>query len=708
MAERDLSLPVELSTANHDLHDRERQFRLLVSSVHGHALYMLDPNGFIASWNAGAEWIKGYSAQEILGRHYSTFFTVSDRAAGEPEHVLEFARKHGRFEAEAQRVRKDGTLFWANVVTEPIHDEAGMLIGYAQLTLDITERMLVKDELRNAREFLNLVIENIPEAILVKDVDNRRFTMVNHAAEKLIGMSRAEIIGKTAEAIYPDDYALTVRQEDEDLLKRGELFIDDHIIELRAKESQVVTLNRKLLYDDKGVPRYMLAVIHDITARKRAEERIAHLARHDSLTDLPNRAAFNDRLATALATAADKGARFALLAIDLDRLKEVNDVLGHAAGDRLLCEVSNRLSRAAGTAFLARLGGDEFALITEEAMTTAHLVALADRLLAVVDHDIDIQGTQIRPSFSIGVAVFPDDGHDATTLLGNADAALYRAKADGRGVTRFFKADMDKRQRERHALRHDLGMAIERGEFRMFFQPQAKISGEIIGFEALLRWWHPQRGTVSPGEFIPVAEESRLIISIGEWALRAACREAASWPRPLGVAVDLSPVQFQSGDLPGLVHSVLLETGLSADRLELEITEGVLIDDSARGIAVLRRLKALGVRIAMDDFGKGYSSLSYLQSFPFDKIKIDRAFVSNVTRNRQSAAIVRAVLGLAHGLGLPVLAEGVEAEEELAFLTAEGCDEVQGHLIGRAHPIEFYDALVGRSTDFAGLRLACD
>ena len=544
----------------------------------------------------------------------------------------------------------------------------------------------------------------VPAAILVKDVKDRRFAMVNDAAEKLIGMPRAEIVGRTAEAIYPDDYAGLVRDEDEELLRLGELFIDDHTIELRGKESRVVTLTRKILKDRNGAPEFMLAVINDITERKRAEERIAHLARHDPLTDLPNRAAFNERIASTLRRAGETGGRFAVLGIDLDRLKEVNDVFGHSAGDKLLCEVSSRLRSAAEGAFLARLGGDEFALIAENVGSKSDIVAITNRLLASVGDVLDIQGAHVRLSVSIGAALFPDDGRDATTLIVNADAALYRAKAEGRGVMRFFALDMDRRMRDRHAIRHDLNSAIERGEFSVVYQPKAKLTREIVGFEALLRWNHPVRGSVSPSEFIPAAEESGLIVRIGDWVLREVCREAASWPEPLGVAVNLSPVQFKHGDLPALVHSVLLETGLPANRLELEITEGVLIDNSSRGLSVLRQLKALGVRIAMDDFGKGYSSLSYLQLFPFDKIKIDREFISKVTHNAQSAAIVRAVLGLARGLGLPVLAEGVETEDQMAFLIAEACDEIQGYLIGRPQPIEVYAEILGRFSPLEELR----
>jgi len=262
---------------------------------------------------------------------------------------------------------------------------------------------------------------------------------------------------------------------------------------------------------------------------------------------------------------------------------------------------------------------------------------------------------------------------------------------------RFFEAEMDKRLRERRTLQRDLQYAVKRGELAIHFQPQSRVGVGIVGFEALLWWQHPSRGTISPNVFIPLAEESGLIISIGEWILRETCGEAASWPRPLQIAVNLSPVQFQHGDLPATVHEILLETGLAAHRLELEITEGVLIGDFSRALSILRKLKALGVRIAMDDFGTGYSSLSYLQSFPFDKIKIDRSFVSNLDRSSQSAAIIRAVIGLGRGLELPVVAEGVETQQQLTFLTDEACDEVQGYLVGRPLPIEEYADLVGRS-----------
>jgi diguanylate cyclase (GGDEF)-like protein/PAS domain S-box-containing protein len=439
-----------------------------------------------------------------------------------------------------------------------------------------------------------------------------------------------------------------------------------------------------------------VATHEDITQRRRAEQQIEFLAHHDALTGLPNRPSFATRLSVTMQQARTARKQFAVICLDLDRFKEVNDIFGHLVGDALLREVAQRLRAVAGDAFLARLGGDEFTLIATDANQPAAAAALAERLQAAFADDLVIENQSMRSGVSIGIAIYPADGEDESALLANADAALYRAKAAGRGSIRFFEPEMDKQLRERRALQHDLRSAIERDELVLLYQPQGKVAGEITGFEALVRWRHPTHGLVPPATFIPLAEENGLIIPIGEWILRAACREAASWPRPLQVAVNLSPVQFQHGDLPRLVHTILLETGLPAHRLELEITEGVLIGDFSRAVAILRRLKALGVHIAMDDFGTGYSSLSYLQSFPFDKIKIDREFISNVDRNAQSSAIVRAVIGLGHGLNLPVLAEGVETQEQMAFLRNERCDEVQGFLLGRPALIADYAMLVGR------------
>ncbi len=440
--------------------------------------------------------------------------------------------------------------------------------------------------------------------------------------------------------------------------------------------------------------------IRDLRERRAAEQRILFLAHFDTLTGLPNRASFQDRLENDIASMKAKNGELALMIVDLDRFKEINDVHGHAAGDELLKATAARITALLShNEFAARLGGDEFVIVQAGRDQPASAARLADKLLEVFSKPVLLAGQPFHVGLTIGVAIYPRDGDDTRKLLANADLALYRAKEHGRARACFFTPDMDETVRERRILAQQLTQAIENDELEVFYQAQASIStGEIIGFEALCRWNHPVHGYVAPSQFIPIAEETDLILHLGEWILRKVCTEAAHWTQPYTVAVNLSPIQFKLANLPELVHEILIETGMPPSRLELEITESALIEDLQRTLDMLRRIKALGVSIAMDDFGTGYSSLSTLQAFPFDKLKIDKSFVDKIGSRQQAAVIVTAVLGLGRSLDIPVLAEGVENEEQRSFLDNESCAQAQGYLFGLPAPLADIRHLVYATT----------
>lgn len=445
--------------------------------------------------------------------------------------------------------------------------------------------------------------------IMVKEADTFRFTLLNKAAAALFATPREDMIGKSPYDIYPKERADFIVDADKQVLTgEGTLFISDHAILTPANESRVVTTRKVAIESANGRKTHVLTVLKDVSEQRAAQQRIAFMAHHDALTHLPNRAAFNETLETMLRQSAESGAPCAVLCMDLDGFKEVNDVHGHSVGDALLREVAGRLATAADGAFLARLGGDEFTAIARADREGAE--TLAQRLIEAMAEDFMIEGQRLKIGLSLGVSLYPEHGDDARTLMQHADAALYRAKAEFRGAAQFFEPEMASRLRERAALQKSLARAIANRELSLHYQPQVRMRGEVTGLEALARWTCPERGTVSPAIFIPLAEESSLIMALGAHVLREACREAVDWPNPLKVAVNISPIQFKHDDLPKLVHEVLLETGLHPGRLELEVTESVLIDDMPKAVATLRRLKALGVQIALDDFGTGYSSLS--------------------------------------------------------------------------------------------------
>jgi len=552
-------------TAEGRLQESEMRFRLVIDSVIDYAIIMLDPKGRIASWNAGAERIKGYRAEEIIGQHFSRFYPPEDLARSKPQYELEVASAEGRFEDEGWRLRKDGSRFWANVVITALRDDSGTLRGFGKVTRDLTER-------------------------------------------------------------------------------------------------------------------------------KRSEERLAYLAQYDTLTRLPNRHMLHDHLVRQLAQP-QTGRRTGCMYIDLDRFKYVNDTFGHGVGDQLLLQVGERLQKCVrGTDVIGRLGGDEFAVVLASLAKSEDAGLVAQKVNAALSAQFNLDGHETYISASIGIAIHPQDGGDADTLLKNADAAMYRAKEQGRNNYQFYLPEMDKAS-QRLQLDARLRGALERNEFLLHYQPKADLAtGAISGFEALLRWQDPQQGLVSPAQFIPILEDTGLIIPVGEWVLQAVCAQIKEWQkqgiRPGPVSVNVSARQFQQKNLDVVISRIIRDAGIDSALVKLELTESLLMKDAEETVRMLTSLKASGVTLSVDDFGTGYSSLAYLRRFPLDELKIDGSFVRDATTEPEDAEIIVAIISLAHNLKLKVVAEGVETEAQLRFLRSHGCDEMQGYYFARPQSLE--------------------
>jgi diguanylate cyclase (GGDEF)-like protein len=597
-----------------------------------------------------------------------------------------------------ERKEPDGARHFMIVSGDPMFDRDGVFSGYRGTGREITAEVQANAQLAQAnaelamgRRQIEAVLSNITHGVCLFDgaqrllVWNRRYLEIYNLPPEAarVGISLKEFLdyrgpsGTMTDLSSAEYLAWTM-----ELAAVGRP--SSRVFTL--KNGSVIMIHYQPMSDGGWV-----ATHEDITERQKAGADIAFMAQHDALTQLPNRVLFDDRLKQAMVMAG-RGSQFALLCLDLDHFKGVNDTLGHPVGDGLLKVAAERLRNCVREGdTVARLGGDEFAVIQLAVTQPVHAEILASRIIAAFCPPFDVEGHQI----TVGITVSPGDGVALGTLLRNADLALYSAKTDGRGVVRFFEPEMDARIQVRRTLERDLRDAIVRKEFEIYYQPLiGLVAGKITGFEALLRWRHPIRGLVSPMEFIPVAEETGMIVAIGAWVLRMACFEAENWPVDIGIAVNLSPVQFKSGDLVATVQAALLASGLRPERLELEITESVLLDETVGTLTILHQLHAMGVTIALDDFGTGYSSLSYLRSFPFDKIKIDQSFVRDLMTNKESMSIIRAVIGLGNSLGIKTTAEGVETPEQLKRLREEGCTEVQGYLFSRPRPASALPPLI--------------
>src|SRR5919106_1377658 len=567
----------------------------------------------------------------------------------------------------------------------PLEEVAGRITGVVTVSLDITQQK----EAQKLSTLLATAIEHAGDVIEITDAESR-FEYVNSAFERISGYSRADALGETPFSLLMSDpkdephYRAVQNAIASGQVWHGTLTGRRKNGTLYEQEATISPVRNA----DGEITHYV-AVKRDITERLQSQARIWHLAHHDALTDLPNRVLFQDRLQQAVAQARRNGLLVAILFVDLDNFKDVNDALGHEFGDLLLKEVTLRLRECTrDTDTVARLGGDEFALIHAGLDRSEWAAKLAEKVLERLSEPFSLEGQEVHVSASIGVTICPLDHDDPNQIVKNADMAMYRAKNTGRANYQFYKEDMNLAFQARKALERDLRKALANDELDVFYQPQVDARRSlIVGAEALVRWPHPDRGMISPAEFVPIAEECGLIVPLGEWVLQTACTQNKRWQDlglpPVRVAVNLSAQQFLYRDLVASVVRALETSSLDHGYLELEITEGILMRETEVTISTLRRLTELGIQIAVDDFGTGYSSMAYLKRFPVNKIKIDRAFVTDVTTDRGDAAIVGAVIGLAHGLGLTVAAEGVETFEQVAHLRARGCDELQGYYFGR-------------------------
>lgn len=642
-------------------------------------------DGTILSWNAGAERLYGYTAHEAIGQPITMLFPPGHKGDA-TQHTATLQVGDQIPPTEVVRQTKDGRLIKVLRSISPIKNEAGEVVGGAIITRDITELRRTERALLEAEELFRQFANIIPEAFWVREADSEQILLISPGWKTITGWPPPAERQGFLEIVHPEDYDKVLTETRRN--PSGGVDIEYRIVRRDGVTRWIHVRTYPILNQANEVYR-VAGVAEDITERKVAEERLLQIAHYDALTSLPNRTLFYESMKRILESAKQHHSTVGVMFVDLDRFKVVNDSLGHSMGDDLLQQVAERLVDCVRVRdVVGRLGGDEFALIVPGLDSPDAATAVALKVLEAFALPFELSGRETFISASIGITIYPDDATDADTLLRYADTAMYRAKAEGRNAYRYYTAEMNARAQERLELESALRHAQDRQEFQLYYQPKLDLrTGEISGVEALLRWQRPGVGLVAPMEFIPVLEETGQIASVGEWVISQACRQIKAWEqdgiRPVPIAVNLSGRQFHQKDLSQVLSRILQEHGVVPELLELELTESTLISQAEETIRILQDIKALGTHISVDDFGTGYSSLGYLKRFPINVIKIDRSFVKDILSNWEDASLTLAIIGIAHNLGMKVVAEGVETPEQLEFLARNGCNEIQGYTFHR-------------------------
>ncbi len=647
--------------------------------------------------------LTGYKPGELLmnsQRSYESITHPDDRALVRRA-VDEAVRQQQRFDIEYRIMHAGGDCRWVWERGVGVFDVSGALLAIEGLIQDITDRKRAFQALREAERRYHSLFENAIEGIF-RTTPEGQYLDANPALARIYGFESSDELASSLRDIRAQLYVDPERRSEFMRIVKARGSISGFESQVYRKNGDVIWIseNARAVTDDNGVVLHYEGTVEDVTDRKLYEARIQQQANYDTLTGLANRSLLNDRLQQALMMAATYGTRLAVVFVDLDRFKYINDSLGHHVGDQLLCVMSQRLRACVrDTDTVARLGGDEFVLLLNGLVETDSVSALLERMLLEIAAPWTTQNGQFDVTCSVGIAMYPDDGNDAQTLLKHADSAMYRAKERGRNNFQFFTSELNAQMTERLELESGLRRALERDQFCLYYQPRIDIAtGAIIGAEALMRWRVSDTEIVQPGRFIPLAEETGLIVPMGQWALREACLQNQRWRAAgllsLVVAVNVSLRQFQRDDFLYTITNVLQEAGLPADGLEIEVTESTVMHNAERLIDMLCDIKAMGVHIAVDDFGTGYSSLSYLKRFPVDRLKIDRSFVQDILFDKDGEAIVRTIIALGHNLGLKVVAEGVESAQQVDYLRNNGCDELQGFYYGRPMPAAEFEQLL--------------